>query len=185
MTDNEKDLEKGNPDENPSLEQVKELQQKLNNQNEAAKRTAEAKTAIEKQLVDAQAKLEVLEKANQEPKEDSERIANLEVQLARSQAVSRYGLSTEDANLLKGSPDDILKDAEYWADRLKDTKPEPKKEDDKTNRQIIDEKVETPPTKPDPKKGNLSWLETYKMGTPAERYKMDQDVLNGRVDPTK
>ena len=102
--------------------------------------------------------------------------------------MSRHGLSEEDAGLLKGSPEQILDDAAYWANRLKETKPANTIEDDKTNRQVIDDKVDnqtTNPPKPVPKGNEIPWIDKYRQANPAERYKMDQEVLNGNVNPHK
>lgn len=131
--------------------------------------------------------LEESVKANDKPKEDTERIANLEIELARSKAVSKFGLSEDDAGLLKGSPEDILKDAEYWAKRLEE-KPAPDTKPDTSNRDLIDKKVDDDQTKkadppPKPKKGNLSWMEEYKQADPKRRAEMDKAVLDGDVDP--
>ena len=183
----EKLLDKeGNEDSaDETIETPESSYQKLKVVNEdLAKRLQAQENAAAAERRKQEDRIKALEAKNAEPKEDSERIAALEVKLAKSTAVSRYGLSEEDADLLKGSPDEILSDAEYWAERLKANKPA--EEEDKTNRQVIDEKLDDkvkPPHKPDPKKGNLSWLETYQTATPAERYKMDEDVLAGRVNP--
>ena len=193
MTDKpEGDKPNDKPDSSPELEaKVTDLEKKLSDQNASAKRIADSKAASDKALVDSQARVAELEKANETPKEDGDRIAELEVKLARSEAVSRFGLSPDDAALLKGSPDDILKDAEYWAERLKDRKADPDKDDIQTNRDIIDKKVDDagneikPPGKPEPKKGGLTWLEQYKAADTIGQAKLKRAAFDGLVDPTK
>lgn len=191
-SDNNNLDDKGKDSPQSSYEKLKvshtKLEEKLTAQENAA--------AAERRKADD--RIKALEAKNEEPKEDVDRIAALEVRLARSQAVSTHGLSVEDAGLLKGTPDEIEADAKYWAERLKDIKPD-KVDDDKvddnkddlSNKQIIDAKINdqhghpTPPPKPDPIKSNLSWIEQYKAAPPNERYKMDQRVLAGVDDPHK
>jgi len=144
--------------------------------------------------LETQKRLKILEE-EKAPKETGEKIAVLERDLARSKAVSRHGLSEEDAERLTGSPEQILQDAEYWSKRTaKPKNPDPL---DPANppKDPPDPKVPVPPKpdpsdprhlRPAPKPGDgQSWMEKYKASTPADRYKMDQDVLAGRVDPTK
>lgn len=140
-------------------------------------------------------KTKVTELEAKQPKaEDGDRITNLEVKLARAQAVSRHGLSEDDANRLKGSPDEILDDAKYWADSRKATKSvdDPKKDDSKANRDMIDDKLkqadggnQKDPSLIPKKSDGLSWIDRYKQAGVPERYKMDEQVKNGSVDPNK
>lgn len=131
-------------------------------------------------------------KATETPKEDTNRIAALEVDAARSKAALKYGLSLDDAAVLKGTPAEIDSDAKYWADKLKaGKKATDTKADEPTVRDVIDKKVDdtrgdimsepvqqtaiTQDTKPQPKQdGNLSWYQKWEVATPAEQYRMEQ-----------
>ena len=118
-----------------------------------------------------------------------DRLAALEVELARTKAVARYGLTEEDAAILKGTPEQILEDAAYWAGKIK-TQPQPNSDIPATpavdNKPAIDAQfagaVKPAPT---PKSGDVSWNRKYEMATPAERDRMFADVQAGRVDPRK
>ena len=153
---------------------------------------AEARKA-NKLVADQTARIKELEaKANETPKEDSDRLNALEVDLDRSKAALKYGLSPEDAEVLKGTPAEIDADAKYWADKLKagktttDTKPVEtvrdtidKKVDETKGGDIMSEPVhqtaKTQDTKPQPKQnGNQSWFEIWQAATPAEQYRMEQ-----------
>ena len=148
---------------------------------------AEARRA-NKSVADLTAELNDLKaRATVTPKVDTERIAALEVDAARSKAALKYGLSLEDAEVLKGTPAEIDRDAKYWSDKLKAQGATPAPEP--SNRDIIDKKVAgtpVPDTQPQPKGvDGQSWIERYKQATPAERYKMDEASDAGLVDPTK
>lgn len=150
---------------------------------------AEARKA-NKLVTDQAARIKELEaKADETPKEDTERLAALEVEAARSKAALKYGLSIDDAAVLKGTPAEIDADAKYWADKLKAKGVADDTKTDTSNRDNIDQKVDAadpPPKKPPPKgDGNLSWMEKYKTSTPKERYKMDEDWRAGKVTPFK
>lgn len=152
---------------------------------------AEARRA-NKLVADQAVKIKELEaKMDETPKEDSDRLAALEVDAARSKAALKYGLSLEDAEVLKGTPAEIDADAKYWADKLKAGKTTTdKKADDTTVREVIDKKVADNPggdvrepvqqtatadTKPQPKQdGNLSWFEKWNVATPAEKDRMER-----------
>lgn len=151
--------------------------------------------AIENQSAAERRKLtqeidELKSKTSTEPKQDTERIVALELALARSTAVSKFGLSEDDAALLKGTPDEILKDAEYWAERLKENKAV---DNSDSNKDMIDKKVDEAGNKkgdgnsnrsaPKPKGTGLSWMEKYKQATPGERARMDKEVMDGDVNP--
>lgn len=171
--------------------------QKLKTENEDLKTKLEATTnqltADRRKLEDRIKELE----SNQAPPDSEQRIANLEIQLARSQAVSKFGLSEEDAALLKGSPEQIMKDAEYWSDRLKEKDQKGNDNNNQSNRDMIDQKVNGDQdgrndggdnqnyngNNRKPKNQELSWMERYKAATPGERAKMDKDVQDGLVDP--
>lgn len=141
---------------------------------------------------DQEAKIKILEEKLADPKDDGERLAALEVELARSKAVSRFGLTEDQADRLKGTPAEILDDAKYWSEQKSSTdkpgEPEP------SNREMIDSEVnpsgngqrkDATPKSPEPKKdaNKGSWIERYKAANPGERYKMDEDVKNGIVNP--
>ncbi len=187
-----KDPEAGGDDAPDAVEQLEAANETNVKLAEKLKAQENLSSAERRKQDDRIKDLEIELEKSAKPPEDGERIAALEVNLARSQAVSRFGLSEDDAALLKGTPTEILRDAEYWAGRLKEKTPTDtdEKGEDQTNQQMIDAKVDAAggngkpksPT-PKPKKGQLSWLERYSAATPAEREKMNQDVYSGRVDP--
>ena len=182
----------GNNNDSPSSSY-----QKLKTEKEDLERKLEASTnqsaADRRRLEDRIKELE----SNQAPPDSEERIANLELQLARSKAVSKFGLSEDDAALLKGTPDQILQDAEYWAERVKSANQNGNDgNNNQSNRDMIDQKVKDGQNagndgnnpnagggSPKPKGDKLSWMEKYKMATPGERAKMDKEVQDGLVDP--
>ena len=152
---------------------------------------AEARKA-NKLVADQQARIKELETKAEGDKTDTDRLAALEVDLARSKAALKYGLSPEDAEVLKGTPAEIDADAKYWADKLKagktttDTKPAEtvqdtidKKVDEAKGGDIMTEPVhqtaKVTDTKPQPKQdGNLSWYQRWSAANPNEQYRMEQ-----------
>ena len=150
---------------------------------------AEARRA-NKSVADLTAELNDLKaKATVTPKADSDRLAALEVENARSKAALKHGLSIDDAEVLKGSPAEIEAQAEYWAGKLKAKGVTTDKAPDTSVKDAIDKKVAetvTTDTPPQPKgPDGLSWMERYRQSTPAERYVMDEACDAGLVDPTK
>ena len=143
---------------------------------------------------DQAARIKILEEKTADPQDTNAAIAELQVKLARSDAVAEHGLTREQAGRLKGSPAEILDDAKYWSEqRAKDDTP---KSNGASNREMIDADViktvaddqtnnaQKPPATPTPKADQKgSWIDIYKASTPAERYKMDQDVKKGLVNP--
>lgn len=173
--DNDNLADEGNDTPDSSYKKLKAVNDKLEDKLQAQSNQASAER---RKFED---RIKAFEANDDEPK-DSERIANLEVQLARSKAVSKYGLSENDAELLKGSPDQILEDASYWADRLKEINPK-----GQSNKDMIDDKLKDKggdiPPKPDPKKSKLSWMDEYKAAGPSRRDEMDKLVMDGEVNP--
>jgi uncharacterized coiled-coil protein SlyX len=167
----------------PSLEtKVADLEKKLADQNASAKRTAESKTKLESELLEAQKKIKDLESKPSEPKEDTDRIADLEMRLARSEAVAEYGLDADDVAMFKGTPDDIKEQTAHFASKLA-----PKQETTDNNSE------ETPPTDPPkqedppadppkPKGKEMSNLERYKRANPEERRIMMEKAKRGDID---
>lgn len=94
------------------------LQKALTDQNEAGKRLAEGKTTLETELATSQAKIQELE-AKADPKEVKEQIADLRVELARSKAVSAYGIPENVASQLQGTPDQISALAKVMSETYK------------------------------------------------------------------
>lgn len=157
----------------------------------AAHDQANADLRLTKKQLDKQgdqiAQLET--RLNEKPKDDTERLANLEsdaeslrVELARSKAVSRYGLSEEDAELLRGNPTEILADAEHWAKRLSTPSkaPDPAPTDGKADGKVT---TDPPPPPPTPKRGEESFTDRYEKATPEERSKLDELIRSGKLKP--
>lgn len=120
---------------------------------------------------------------------ESDRLSLLEVENARSKAALKFGLTLDDAEVLKGTPTEIMAQAEYWHGRLEAKGATDVKPTEPTVKEVIDKKVDASPAQvipppPTPVASTLTWMETYKMATVPERYKMDEDVKAGRVDPT-
>ncbi len=148
---------------------------------------AEARKA-NKLVADQTARIKELEaKADETPKADSERLAALEVENARSKAALKHGLSMDDAEVLKGTPAEIESQAEYWAAKLKAKGVTTDTTTDTSVKAVIDKKVAdavTTDTKPQPKTDGKSWFDEYNSATPARRYEMDEACDAGLVDPT-
>lgn len=154
---------------------------------------AEARKA-NKLVADQTARIKELEAKAEGDKTDTDRLAALEVENARSKVALKHGLSMEDAEALTGTPADIQKAGEYWGKKLKAKEATDKKATDDANKAAIDKKVDdkavdkggdvraavhqtvkTGDVKPQPKQdGNLSWFELWSAATPAEQYKMEQ-----------
>jgi uncharacterized coiled-coil protein SlyX len=186
MTDKNQNVPNGddNQDGNaPSdLEQkVAELETKLNNQNEAAKRTADAKTKLESELADTQKKLKELESA-QPSKEDTDRIADLEMRLARSEAVAEFGLDAEDVAIFRGTPDEIKEQAAHFASKLA---PNQGANNNNTSDGDTPPEGDTPPDPPKPKKKELTNLERFKRASAVERREMLERAQKGEIDLAK
>ena len=163
---------------------VADLQKKLDDQNAATKRLADSKAAIEAQLVETQNRIAELEKANEAPKEDSQRLQELEIKLAKSEAVAQYGLSREDADALVGTPEQIVKQAEYWSSRVS------KQGANDQNEGGDPPKGEDPPADPPadppvPKKREKTNWDRFKSASKVERAQMIEDAKAGRLDLSK
>lgn len=129
-----------------------------------------------------------LTKANTDSEGDANsRVAALEIKLARSTAVSKFGLSEDDASKLRGSPEEILADAEHWSERLTNGDDDSSKsQDNKPGKQkAVDQSAshQRPDVKPTPKKSSLSWMEEYKQATPKRREEMQRDFANRNLRP--
>ena len=99
---------------------IEGLQKALTDQNEAGKRLAEGKTAVEAELATSQAKIKEL-KAKTDSTEVSvaEQITDLQVKLARAEAVSTHGIPIQVANELQGTPDQIAALAKVMSETYK------------------------------------------------------------------
>ena len=129
-----------------------------------------------------QAEIRKLKKETDIPKEDTERIATLELRLARSEAVAEYGLDAEDVAMFKGTPDEIKEQAAHFASKFSQkTESTNKSEEDNTETTP----KETPKETPKPKKKELSTLERYKRGTAEERRIMMEKAKRGEIDLAK
>jgi len=176
----EKKPDEGNAPAEELETKVKELEDKLNNQNQSTKRLAESKSAIEQELIKSQERIAELENAKKEPKEDSTRIAELELRLARSEAVAEYGLDAEDVSMFKGTPEDIKQQAAHFAAKFNNKKPteDPDKKEDPP-------KDPPPSDPPKPKSKELTPWQKYLRATPEEKRKMREKAMAGELDLKK
>lgn len=154
---------------------------------------AEARKA-NKLAADQAVRIKELEAKATESKSDTDRLAALEVENARSKVALKHGLSMEDAEALTGTPADIQKAGEYWGKKLKAKAATDTKAADDANKDTIDKKVDdkvvdkggdimtepvhqtvkTGDVKPQPKQDGMSWFERWSVANPAEQYRMEQ-----------
>jgi len=153
---------------------------------ELAEKFAKLTNQYEAQSNAHNAELRKLRKeADDTPKEDTDRIATLELNLARSEAVAEFGLDRADVAMFRGTPDDIREQAEHFASKLTQKKSDTINKTDKEETPPETPPVIPPKETPKPKGKELSTLERYKKGTPEERRVIMERAMIGDIDLAK